>query len=223
MQAIKNNKILIILFVLVIIAAVLFWPKNKAKDVPVYGTPENNPPQTPGVKPAVIKPKPTREIKPPVLKAVQGGIFPIKEGSRGTKVKTLQTALNKALTRFNMGNKLKVDGVYGGKTIAAAIKFNTGAAELSENDYNLLLYRLETGPKPAVPGKNWPLKMGDTDTGNDTRIKRLRLAMGLPANSEFTQRLQDELSLKLLTNTVSESQFKTIMGASLHPDLLGII
>lgn len=81
--------------------------------------------------------------------SVESG-FPLKEGSRGTLVKTLQTALNKTAAkmflsttvrpRYNNQNleKLVVDGIFGPRTLAFVtfVFSDFTKKEISSNDLN---------------------------------------------------------------------------------------
>lgn len=218
MKVFAQNKILIIITVVVIIAAIIFWPKKKVKDIGVYGE-QGSPVKTPVTPVKPLKPKYAAPVKSPVLTSTQGVGFPIKKGSRGNKVKALQTALNAARTKFNMGNKIKVDGVYGAKTIAALKPLWVGADLLTESGYNSVMQVLnDFKPTPHREIK-WPLKLGDADWGDDDRIRRIKIKSGLLKKDEspnilqtFSPDLEDSISFKFLRKTVDEDTFKIIMS-----------
>ena len=62
--------------------------------------------------------------------------FPIKLGSKGQEVKEIQTALNKRIAPYML--PLKVDGIFGEKTLAMLKKYAGGKTELTEAEYRIL-------------------------------------------------------------------------------------
>jgi peptidoglycan hydrolase-like protein with peptidoglycan-binding domain len=76
------------------------------------------------------------------ISTVTGGIigndsFPLKMGSRGTNVKSLQTILNKKIKGLE---PLAIDGIFGAKT-EAALKQVTGKISISQSEFDLLQTR----------------------------------------------------------------------------------
>lgn len=62
--------------------------------------------------------------------------FPLKSGSRGTNVKSLQIMIN-SLYIDKIGIKLVEDGIWGPKT-GAAVKTATGLSQISKKDFDKL-------------------------------------------------------------------------------------
>lgn len=225
MKALAKNKILILLVVLVVIAAVVFWPRKKTKNIPVYG--ETNNPNNNPTTPAPVHHTPAAPGKPytPVSPSIRG-VFPLKNGSRNEYVKHLQEVLNWSNDYYKLGGTLKVDGVYGPKSIAAMSKYVSpaDAARVSESVYNQIMLRYSQGiPLGRTPAgnKTWPLQLGMFDVGSEMRIRKLNVAFGVqkydsrdPKASEFTTQLRDAIKLKLQVTSVDEKTFNYIMTAA---------
>ncbi len=116
----KKVWILVSIIVVIIIAAVLFWPKKKKQDL--YAQKPSLPneaenkasddlidnPVWPGPKTVITQ--------PPVYNA---GTFPLRKGSKGAEVVNLQNAVNTLFLSRKKLPLIKVDGLFGKKTLAA--------------------------------------------------------------------------------------------------------
>jgi peptidoglycan hydrolase-like protein with peptidoglycan-binding domain len=108
----KHGKKILIAFALILAAAAAwyYFKKRKASQV------------EPG------QPTPTPAGSPPA--PAVSGPWPLQQGSRNTYVKALQQHLNKA-----HGAGLVIDGIFGPKTEAAALKYE-GKASFTNTDFN---------------------------------------------------------------------------------------
>ncbi len=116
----------------------------------------------------VDAPPPPKTTTPPstTTTATPKSVFPIKSGSRGDAVKTLQTLLNSA------GAGLSVDGIFGTKTQAALVKIYGKTQIDSQTDLNSLKNTLS---EQSVVASNldWAWQLVDAYNSNPLKIGNL--------------------------------------------------
>jgi hypothetical protein len=217
----KKAIILVTVIVLVIAAAILFWPRKKSNLYTTGGDNTGNtgsntansgkPGNTGGGSGAGANPaRPT------------GSVFPLKRGSRGEEVKTLQKMINYDIDFYGWRDKkLTVDGVWGAGTdalVRGAYDNRFPSGEINEilyqwclERYNKMLpisLRYESGN-----AWNWPLTRGDYGA----KTRKLNIALKLyPKDTtdkkadHFTQRTADAV-IRLnggVSDKVTESSYR---------------
>lgn len=217
----KKNILIIAVFIVVVILAVVLWP---GKDKNPYNLPTT----------------PSADVQPDAGGGGGGAagasasntpnVFPLKKGDKNDKVKDVQKAINYSWAYFKQGKKIAEDGAFGSKTVAGLADHFSNPEIITEGRYNWIMQRYNSG----VPlGRNykannsWPIMLGDYDVANESRIKKVNIALGLyayntndPNAHEFNRSTTNALYLKLKKGIVTETDFAQLMqAASYHPTI----
>jgi hypothetical protein len=194
----KRKKILVIVLLVSISMAILFWPKPlpamPANLIPEDGSDDLNDTNIGSQTGNIVTPvNPPSEPPPPPQ-------FPLKRGSKGTFVLNLQQIINFNDSAYNLtgGKYLQVDGVFGPATEARVLKL-FGAKTVTEQQYLQALgkYRLSI-PYQALNNDEFPLRLGSY--GN--RVAELNFVLGTytdkkhPYSKNFTAKTVAALKAK---------------------------
>ncbi len=194
----KRKKILVIVLLVALSMAVLFWPK------PLPAMPMGIGPADPddgqktntgngSQKGDMINPvNPPSEPPPPPE-------FPLKRGSRGKFVLMLQQIINFNDSAYNLtgGKYLQLDGVYGPQTEARALKL-FGSKIVTQKQYMEALGKWRSSVPYQASDDAFPLRLGSY--GN--RVAELNFALGAysnkahPYSKNFTAKTMAALKAK---------------------------